>query len=202
MRGLSVLRRDAGPDLVLFLHGLGCVKECFEGAWGEDALSGLSLLAPDLPGSGVSPAPAGFGGAMEEHATAVLDLLGGMDFARLHVVAHSMGGAVGLLLSRHLSPASFMCVEGNLIAADRSLLSRRAAATPYDSFVAEKFASLCRASAKSADPGIKTWARWGRRRTPVCSTGPAFPWSTGPTAGACWTCFRAWTGKRPISTAS
>ncbi len=63
MRGVSVLRRDAGPDLVLFLHGLGCVKESFEGAWGKDALAGFSLLAPDLPGSGASPVPAIIGGA-------------------------------------------------------------------------------------------------------------------------------------------
>ena len=160
MRGLSVLRRHAGPELILFLHGLGCVKECFEGAWEEDALAGVSLLAPDLPGSGASPAPAGFGGAMEEHASAVLELLEDMDFARLHVVAHSMGGAVGLLLARQVSPASFICVEGNLIAADCSLLSRRAAATPRRSFVAGKFDGLRRASAGSGDPWLEAWAGW------------------------------------------
>ena len=160
MKGLSVLHRDAGPDLVLFLHGLGCVKECFAGAWEEDALAGLSLLAPDLPGSGASPAPAGFGGAMEEHAAVVREILEEMDFDRLHVVAHSMGGAVGLLVAETARPASFICVEGNLIAADCSLLSHRAAATPYDSFVAEKFAGLCRAAARSADPGLEAWARW------------------------------------------
>ena len=34
-------RYFAGTDLVLFLHGLGCVKESFEGAWGRTPCPGF-----------------------------------------------------------------------------------------------------------------------------------------------------------------
>jgi pimeloyl-ACP methyl ester carboxylesterase len=51
---LATLSRDGGKDLVLLLHGIGCVKESFAGLWDTPELDGLALLAPDLPGHGAS----------------------------------------------------------------------------------------------------------------------------------------------------
>ena len=51
---LAVLSRNGSEDLVLFLHGLGCVKENFAKLWKAPELAGAALVAPDLPGHGTS----------------------------------------------------------------------------------------------------------------------------------------------------
>lgn len=161
---IAALERRASParDLVLFLHGLGCVKESFAAAWETAALESFSLLAPDLPGSGDSPATEGFPCRMEDYADAVRALLDDYDFERLHIVAHSMGGAVGLLLAERgdLALASFVNVEGNLTGDDCGMVSRRAAQTPAGPFVAEKFPRLVARAGAAADPGTRRWAEW------------------------------------------
>lgn len=128
--------RRASGDLVLFIHGLGCSKESFQYAWSRLDPGDFSLLAPDLPGFGNSSRPEGFSYSMEDHARVCKEVLKAFDFDRLHVVAHSMGGAVGLLLPEELLPstASFVNVEGNLVSEDCGLVSREAIGVPYESF--------------------------------------------------------------------
>lgn len=165
---LSVFERRAGPDLVLFVHGLGAAKECFADAWCCAELDGLSLLAPDLPGHGASPKPRGFGGSMEDLASVLAAVLDSRHFERLHVVTHSMGGAPALLLAQDatLALASFTNVEGNLIAEDCGILSRRTAAMSLESFREEKFTKLVAAAKRSNDPTTRRWAGWAARCDP------------------------------------
>lgn len=129
----AACRRTSG-ELVLFIHGLGCSKESFQHSFSHPGLEGFSLLAPDLPGFGGSSRPGGFSYSMEDHARACDEVLKAFDFDRLHVVAHSMGGAVGLLLPEELLPASFVNVEGNLVSEDCGLVSREAVGVPFESF--------------------------------------------------------------------
>ena len=168
---LATLHRAAGPDLILFIHGLGCVKESFAGAWKAPGLERFSLLAPDLPGHGATGADegGGRGGRMEDHAAALEGLLGAYSYERLHIVGHSMGGAPGLMLAQGGVPglASFMSVEGNLVAEDCSLVSRRAAGVNRETFVAEKFAKMLAAAAKSADADARMWTAWAERCDPA-----------------------------------
>jgi pimeloyl-ACP methyl ester carboxylesterase len=162
---LATLSRDGGKDLVLLLHGIGCVKESFAALWEAPELAGLALLAPDLPGHGASQ-------GLTPEAWTMDDLLAERvtEGRRLHLVAHSMGGAVGLLLAREawLSLASFVNVEGNLIAEDCDLLSRRTAEMDLALFRDAKFDRL-KARARAAedpglraaeDPGLRAWAGW------------------------------------------
>ena len=81
---------------------------------------------------------------------------------RLHIVAHSLGGAVGLLLAQD-SPiplGSFVNMEANLIAEDCALLSGRSAEMDLRLFRDEKFAKLKARARASDDPGLRAWALW------------------------------------------
>ena len=51
---LATLSRQGDNDLVLFLHGIGSVKENFTALWDAPEFAGMALLAPDLPGHGAS----------------------------------------------------------------------------------------------------------------------------------------------------
>ena len=161
---LAALKRDGKGDLVVFLHGLGCAKECFAGMWDAPALAGVGLLAPDLPGHGASQGLPPESWSMEGMAAAVEELLGagGPERRRLHLVVHSMGGAVGLLLAERagLPLASFVNVEGNLIGSDCGMLSRRTAEMDLPAFRDEKFARLKARARDSDDPVMRAWAGW------------------------------------------
>ena len=150
--------------MVLFLHGLGCVKENFAGLWDAPELAGAALLAPDLPGHGSSQDLPPETWSMEGMTSAVRDLLHDreMETLRLHVVVHSMGGAVGLLLAEQfeLPLASFINVEGNLVGADCSMLSRRTAEMDLTRFRDEKFDRLKARARDADDPIVRDWAGW------------------------------------------
>lgn len=159
---ISSYFRTAGPDLVLFIHGLGCAKESFLGAWSSPDLNGLSLLAPDLPGFGDSPAPSDFACRMEDYAEVLGRILAMVEYRRLHVVAHSMGGAIGLLVAGDAPPpASFINVEGNLLSVDCGLLSRDAS----QGFPIE-FEDLLSLARTSRDIGLAHWVEWAARCDP------------------------------------
>ncbi len=131
-------------DLLLFIHGLGCNADSWAGlAPYKDQIS-CPVLAPNLPGFGNTPAPDGFSFSMEAQADWLADHLRTRSFKRLHIVAHSMGGAVGLLLPDLFlhRTENFVSVEGNLIGEDCGLVSREAAATPLDQFKNKDFPQL------------------------------------------------------------
>lgn len=97
---LSTWFREAGQELIVFVHGLGCSKKNWRDAWENRDLRGKSLLAFDLIGFGHSPRPSDVNFTLEDHA----DLLGAVIDAyavrQIHLVAHSMGGTIALLLPK------------------------------------------------------------------------------------------------------
>lgn len=141
---LEAAYRRSGPELLYLIHGLGCAKESFSDAWEREDLAGYSLLAFDEPGFGGSERPAypGFGHSIAEHAevaAAVLARVLEEDWPtppRLHLVVHSLGGAISLLLPEEIlgSLASFANLEGNLIGADCGVVSRRTISVPLEEF--------------------------------------------------------------------
>jgi len=138
---ISVKYRIISDDLVLFIHGLGCTKESFDGVWHHQLPVGISLLTLDLPGFGSSSKTTEFSYSMEDHAAVCEAVISFFPHRRYHIVAHSMGGAIGLLLSSKLmtSVKSFINVEGNLIAEDCGLISRETISVPYDIFEKKLF---------------------------------------------------------------
>jgi pimeloyl-ACP methyl ester carboxylesterase len=161
------LSREAGSNLIVFVHGMGCVKESFEGAWTTPALQEYSLLAVDFPGHGNAPL-GGHPCTMEALAEYLKDHICAMSYERLHIVAHSMGAGPALVLSRDksLPIVSFINVEGNLIGADCSMFSRSAAAMDAASFDRAELDQLLSVHDGSTDPGVPTWFEWMAKADP------------------------------------
>jgi len=183
---LAALSRDGRQDLVLFLHGLGCVKENFLPLWDAPELAGMGLLAPDLPGHGASQGLPPDSWTMAGMTRALGELLRGRPerAGRLHIVAHSMGGAPGLLLARRcpIRLASFVNLEANLVAEDCALFSRRVAETELRVFCNEKFARMKARARDSDDPVIRAWAGWMEACSPAplhASATSLVAWSDG-----------------------
>lgn len=165
---ISVNVRQAGDELILFIHGLGCAKEAFMGVWNIPALRDYSIVAFDLIGFGDSSKPADFSYAMEEQAAICRELLSRFRYEKLHLVAHSMGGVIGLLLAEKAADRlfSFVNVEGNLIAADCGM-SRRVASVSYGVFEKRLFHGFREMARRSINRGERGWAMWSKKSDPL-----------------------------------
>lgn len=104
----------------MFIHGLGADKRCFIKALDAPDLAGRALLIPDLAGFGGSRPPEGFSYTMEAQAGLLDELCRFLDVGRIAVVAHSMGGPVGIRLAEMWEDriTHFVNAAGNLIPDD------------------------------------------------------------------------------------
>lgn len=118
--------RPESESLIVCLHGLACSRATFQFIFDYRYLSECSLFLPDIIGFGRSSKPGRFSYTMEDQAGLLERVLVLFPTVKIHVVAHSMGGAIGLLFSTRLFERiiSFANVEGNLIAEDCGMLSR------------------------------------------------------------------------------
>ena len=118
-------RRD--DETLLLLHGLGCSRESFKDIWSCNELSGYSILTLDLIGFGQSSKSERFSYKLEDHAAVCAKIWSEYHVGQIHIVAHSMGGAIGLLLPPALLKAAltFSNLEGNLSSEDRGIVSQK-----------------------------------------------------------------------------
>jgi pimeloyl-ACP methyl ester carboxylesterase len=156
--------RKNSRELIFFIHGLGCAKEHFDDAWSFDRLNEYSILAPDLPGFGDSPGYETFSYNLQDHAEICRKVIDRLPDFRVHIVGHSMGGAVGLLLSDMIQERleSFVNVEGNLIS-QAGDISRRNALVTFEEFQKKQLPGMIFATAISDEPGMKLWSRFIRK---------------------------------------
>ena len=149
--------REASQDLLLFLHGIGCSKKSFSEAWSNPDIKNYSLLAIDFVGFGDTSGYDGFSYSMEEQAEVCEKVLKGfVDNHRLHIIAHSMGGAIGLLFSDDIlnAAASFVSVEGNLIKED-CFLTRTSRDSLFDLFETKIFPNFTTKEIYLSDEELK-----------------------------------------------
>lgn len=90
---ISYTKAGSGPA-VLLIHGLGGTRR----TW-EHLIPGLArthtVIAPDLPGHGLSDPPAG-DYSLGAHACAMRDLLLALGHPRASIVGHGLGGGVAM----------------------------------------------------------------------------------------------------------
>jgi pimeloyl-ACP methyl ester carboxylesterase len=116
---------------VVFLHGLGSAGICFQQA-GRCLKGENAVLIPDLAGFGNSGAPPGFPFTLKAQAELVAGLCRRKGMREIAVVGHSMGGAVGILLSEAWSGgvSHFVNAVGNLGPSDATFSRKIAAQGP------------------------------------------------------------------------
>jgi pimeloyl-ACP methyl ester carboxylesterase len=153
VNGLSIscILQERGRNSIVFVHGLGASKETFLEAFSREEFRSFSMLATDLIGFGDSDKPADFSYLMKDQAKILertIDL-SGLD--RFHLVAHSMGGIIGIELGEMVPHrlCSFINVEGNVTAEDCTM-SNQVAEMGEEYFAQEGFEGLKRAIAKEA----------------------------------------------------
>lgn len=169
---LSAKVRRTGDHLVVFMHGFGCAKECFDGAFDAECLSSFSLCSFDFPGHGHSSKPGTAIYSLQAYADisnslidALIDLISP---ARVSMVCHSMGGAVGLIASQGRSDlAWFVNIDGNLVHQDCGIVSRRTASQSLQQFTGLGFSNFLHALKASDRPDQRAWAPWYGRADPA-----------------------------------
>ncbi|MFJ5708747.1 alpha/beta fold hydrolase [Streptomyces sp. NPDC093105] len=132
-----------GPVRV-YLHGLGCTAASdFAHIATHPALGGGRALLVDLLGHGLSDRPADFDYRPEGQAAAVAALLDHLDLTGVHLVGHSMGGAVALHLAaaRPGRIARLVVAEPNLYAGGGAF-STPVARQTEEQFVRSGFARM------------------------------------------------------------
>ena len=132
---IAAFFRQNGKDLLIFMHGLGGSKQNFSSVWDSPCFKNTSLLAFDFPGFGLSDKPEDFSYKMEEQAQVFEQVFAHFSDYRWHIAAHSMGGAIALLLPQQILDRvkSFADLEGNLIDAD-CFLSRKIIEQSFEDF--------------------------------------------------------------------
>ncbi|WP_393099909.1 alpha/beta fold hydrolase [Streptomyces sp. LN325] len=108
----------AGADPArVYVHGLGSVSAVYNAhIAARPELAGRRSLFVDLPGHGISDRPVDFGYTLEDHADALAAALDEARVTAAELVAHSMGGAVAIVLAdrRPDLVSRLVLVEANL----------------------------------------------------------------------------------------
>jgi pimeloyl-ACP methyl ester carboxylesterase len=164
--------REQGDDLLILLHGLGCSKESFEGAFEAPELLGYAICAFDFPGHGGSsrnlPSDCySLEACADITGQLIRRVLAKKGYNRVYVAGHSMGGAVAVLLpdGQH-GITSLVSIDGNLIAEDCGLVSRGIAEQSVEQFVSRGYYDFSSTLHRSVQPDAQAWAQWSSNAAP------------------------------------
>ncbi|MEU5874159.1 alpha/beta hydrolase [Glycomyces sp. NPDC047369] len=159
--------RGPGAELVLFLHGFGCTNKSFAAAFDDASLADLALCAIDLPGHGGTPALERSHDLLCDYSIIVRRVVAHFNPERVHLVCHSMGGAVGVLAAPDLPLGALVSIEGNLVAGDCGLISRRIAGQDRGEFTATGYEATFGPLRSSQRPDERAWGDWAATCDPA-----------------------------------
>lgn len=176
---LPVRVRYSGEALIVLLHGLGCSSESFSGAFTSASLLGYSICAFDFPGHG--QAASLLAGTLLEGPADFLPLYAGLTrqvvrqarrarpgISHVFLVGHSMGGAVGVIAASDSGDiAGLVNADGNLVAEDCGIVSRRLAGLSLSEFLETGFPGFLAELRGSGRADLGAWARWCSLASPV-----------------------------------
>lgn len=159
------IRFKKGKKTLVFIHGLICSKKDFSNVWEIPYFKKYGILTFDLAGFGESSKPENFSYDMEEQAEVCRLLLKHLNLDKVHLIGHSMGGAIALILAHKIpeKALSLINLEGNLIGEDCSL-SRKISNMPYGEFINKKEGMIGSNDAYSAYKSSKSLVKWADSR--------------------------------------
>lgn len=164
---ISVKKRVSSDHLILFLHGIACAKESFDAAFDTPDLNQYSICTLDFLGFGSSGKPKDFSYKLEDQAVVVKKVVDQLAPKTISIVAHSVGGATGLLLARQLTNlAHFINVEGNLVAEDCGLITRGTSEQSLDEYEKRGFQNFLHILTSSERQDFHEWANWYKQASP------------------------------------
>jgi pimeloyl-ACP methyl ester carboxylesterase len=158
---IAVKYTEVSNDWLVFLHGIGCAKECFDEAFSTELSKRFSILTFDFLGFGGSDKPDDFGYTLELHADTAKKLIEQFNPSSVSLVAHSMGGTIGTLLAPQLNNlVTLVNAEGNLVSQDAGIVSRRTAEQAEADFVQRGFDEFLNSLRSSEENSFRDWADW------------------------------------------
>ncbi len=164
---VAVKTRGEQDHLVLFLHGLGCAKECFHNAFEDVWLKPFSIATCDFVGFGSSSKPADFAYRLEDQAEIINRVIEILKPVKISIVAHSMGGAIGLLVAEKCKNLEwYISIEGNLVGEDCGLVSRGIANQSAEQFGKKGYEEFLAKLEVSDRSDFKEWGKWYRQALP------------------------------------
>ena len=121
---------------LLFIHGLADCKEDALIAFGHTEAAHYRIVSVDLLGHGKSSKPESFDYGLEAQAEALSQLIRLLNLSNVHIIAHSIGGAIGVLLAEQVKSrlASLITIEGNLVASDCGIITRKTCAVSLEEY--------------------------------------------------------------------
>jgi pimeloyl-ACP methyl ester carboxylesterase len=157
--GVALLVRESEDIPIVCLHGLTCTKESFLPIFESELFDAHTLIAIDLLGHGESSKPKDFSYTMEDHAAIVLKVLEALGIEEHILLGHSMGGAIGLLVSEQKKPLQLISVEGNLVAKDCGVISRKTISSELDAFMHIEYKKLIDKFRTYETDGMRQWLK-------------------------------------------
>jgi len=159
--------RRTGEDVIVFLHGAGCNKESFNDAFRVRALRSYSICAFDFPGHGESSRLPDKLYSLQSYAEITNQVIQDLACSRIHLVGHSMGGAVGVIATQGESSVEcLVSADGNLVAEDCGLASREIADQSPMTFIHEGFSQFLGILQSSSRRDYSAWFDWCRNADP------------------------------------
>ncbi len=168
---ISCLFHKGDENSIVFIHGFGSSKEVFIEGFENEELRSFTLLSADLIGFGDSDKPRSFSYHMREQASVLKKVIEHLGVERFHIIAHSMGGIVGIELAEMMpeSIRTLINLEGNLTIEDCTM-SKQVAEMSEVYFAQKGFKnlrnSIAEESKKAGNESLRDYLKSLAKATP------------------------------------